>query len=213
MSLFGAFLATAAPEMFTCVPPSSKVGRMTLIASPHSLLLGAAGAAPHQADIVGVGRGRCRRCRRGCRGRRRGRRRRAVRARLALTPVEPGLGRLLAVLGDIGGDQRGVVGMLAGADADLALPLRVGELLVGEAPRCRGPSRRRATRARIDSANQWPFGSRRFAGTAASSAADWIGWVTPLSTRSTRLPIVDRHQHVGRRVRAFGRDALRRGRP
>ena len=34
-ALLGAFLAIAAPETFTCVPPPSNVGSTTLMASPH----------------------------------------------------------------------------------------------------------------------------------------------------------------------------------
>ena len=46
--------------------------------------------------------------------------------------VEPGLGVLRPVVGDHRGDQRDVISMLAGADADLSAPLRVGELLVSD---------------------------------------------------------------------------------
>ena len=53
-------------------------------------------------------------------------------ARLALSPLSHCLGRRLALVGDDRGEQRGVVDVLARADADLALPLGVGQLLVGD---------------------------------------------------------------------------------
>ena len=46
--------------------------------------------------------------------------------------LEPGFRLRLAMLGDVGGDERRVVRMLSGADADLAAPLRIGEALIGE---------------------------------------------------------------------------------
>ena len=46
--------------------------------------------------------------------------------------LQPGLGPRLAMRRDHRGDQRDVVDVLAGADADLAAPFRVGEFFVGD---------------------------------------------------------------------------------
>ncbi len=53
-------------------------------------------------------------------------------ARLAFTPAQPFLGFRFAVLGDHRGNHRVVIDVLTGADTDLAFPLRVGELLIGD---------------------------------------------------------------------------------
>ena len=52
--------------------------------------------------------------------------------KIGLDAGEPLLGLGGAVVADVGGEQRVVVDVLAGADADLALPLRVGEFLIGD---------------------------------------------------------------------------------
>ena len=51
---------------------------------------------------------------------------------IGLHALQPFLGLGLAVLGDVGREQAVVVDVLAGADADLALPLRIGELFIGD---------------------------------------------------------------------------------
>ena len=55
-----------------------------------------------------------------------------LRARLSLSALHPGLGLLGAPMRDGRRKQRQIVVVLARAHADLALPLRVGERLVGE---------------------------------------------------------------------------------
>ena len=57
---------------------------------------------------------------------------RRLAAQIGLHAAQPRLGLLGPVMADVGGDQRRVVGMLAGAGADLALELRVGEILVAD---------------------------------------------------------------------------------
>ncbi len=130
-------------------------------------------------------------------------------ARLAFRPAQPFLRLGLAELGDDMGEQRVVVHVLAGADADLALPLRVGKLLVGDrAPASRAPWRRRS---RARAAATRTSGRRRpryCGGITLSSAADLIGWVTPASNRVLQTADVDGDQHVGRALGAFGLDAL-----
>ena len=51
---------------------------------------------------------------------------------VGLHALEPRLGELLALVGDHGGDQGRIVDVLSGADAHLALPFRIGQLLVGD---------------------------------------------------------------------------------
>ena len=51
---------------------------------------------------------------------------------IGLHALQPFLGLGLAVLGHIGREQAVVVDVLAGADADLALPLGIGELFIGD---------------------------------------------------------------------------------
>ena len=130
LALFGAFFASATPEMFTCVPPVSwKVGMITLIASPHWLLL--VRRLAHQADVIGVAEGDVADAGEDVAGLL------AVAARgllgeVRLDALQPFLGLRLALVRDHRGDQADIVEVLAGADADLALPLRVGELLIGD---------------------------------------------------------------------------------
>src|SRR5690606_18772826 len=50
---------------------------------------------------------------------------------IGLEPFEPGAGLVLAMLGDIGGNHGGVVGVLTRADAEAVAPFLVGELLIG----------------------------------------------------------------------------------
>src|SRR5262249_408155 len=51
---------------------------------------------------------------------------------IGLDALEPFLGLGFAVVADEGREERVVVGVLGRGDGDLALPLRVGELLVGQ---------------------------------------------------------------------------------
>jgi hypothetical protein len=53
-------------------------------------------------------------------------------ARFAFRPSSQACVCLLSVVGEVGGEQRVVVDVLAGADADPAAPLRIGEVLVGQ---------------------------------------------------------------------------------
>src|SRR5262249_59863612 len=51
---------------------------------------------------------------------------------VAFQAAQPLLALRFAVLGDVGGEQRRVVGVLTRADADLAAPPGIGEALVGQ---------------------------------------------------------------------------------
>jgi hypothetical protein len=94
-------------------------------------LIGPARAAPHQPDIVGVGDADvadaahdvARDVAVAARG---------LARQVGLDAAEPGLGARLAIPRQVRGDQRRVVGMLTGAEADVAFPGGVGQLLVGE---------------------------------------------------------------------------------
>ena len=63
-------------------------------------------------------------------------------------------------------------------------------------------------RARIETAYQCPSGSRYCGATTLSSTSDLIGWVMPALHGGFDPADVDREQHVGRAVGAFGLDAL-----
>ena len=129
-------------------------------------------------------------------------------ARLALRPLQPFLGLGLAVMGDEGGEQRVVVDVLAGADADLALPLRVGELLVGDRvllhALLRGVDHARAHRDAV------PVAFR----IAVLRRHHLVEHVRLDRLRDAGLhrvlepADVDGEQHVGRAVGALGLDAL-----
>ena len=129
LALFGACLASTTPDRFTCVPPPWKVGRITLVAVGPGLALGF--LVVHQRPVIGVadadvalaGRDVARGLAVAAGG---------LLRQIGLEALQPFLGLRLAVLGEIGGEQRVVVHVLAGADADLALPLRVGQFLVGD---------------------------------------------------------------------------------
>ena len=129
-------------------------------------------------------------------------------ARFALRPLQPFLGLRLAVLGVIRGEQRVVVHVLAGADADLALPLRVGELLIGDRvllhALLRGVDDARAHRDAVPGAVRAVIGLRhRLLEHGGLDRLRDAGIDRVLQPRH-----VDGQQHVGRRVRAFGLDAL-----
>ncbi len=136
----------------------------------------------------------------------------ALRARclareIRLHAAQPLLGRGFAVVRDHRGDERRVVRMLAGTDADLALPFRIGERLVRDrvelhvlvdvqhavAQRQRVPVTARAAQVRGNRAVE-----RRRARGLREPAVDEI----------EQIADVDRHQHVGGRARAFGLHAL-----
>src|SRR5690606_34576471 len=51
---------------------------------------------------------------------------------IGLQPLHPLFRRLFAVMGDQRGEERDVVLMLAAAYADLALPLGIGQFLIGD---------------------------------------------------------------------------------
>ena len=114
----------------------------------------------------------------------------ALRARFALTPLQPGLGLGLAVVRDVRRD-RARCCRDAGRTRmqTLPFPLRIGELLVGERRESRllrGVEHARPQRQREPLALLAP---RRLAGIAFSSTADCTGWASPFSTRSIRLPM------------------------
>ncbi len=129
-------------------------------------------------------------------------------ARLALTPLDPFLGFRFAVLGDEGCEQGVVVDVLAGADADLALPFRIGEFLVGDRvllhALLRGVDHARAHRDAV------PVAVR----VAKARRDDLVELVGIDRLRDVRLhgivqaADIDGQQHVGRAVGAFGLDAL-----
>ena len=125
-----------------------------------------------------------------------------------LEAFQPFLGLRFAVLGEIRGEQRVVVHVLAGADADLALPLRVGEFLVGDRvllhALLRGVDDARAHRDAVPGAVRAVIGLRhRLLEHCGLDRLRDAGVDRVLQPRD-----VDGEQHVGRRVRAFGLDAL-----
>ncbi len=124
-----------------------------------------------------------------------------------LHAAQPLLGRRFAIVRDHRRDERRVVRVLARADADLALPFRIGEILVAEridlqvlldvqhavAQRQRVPVAVRAPQVRGNRVVE-----RLRAHRLREPAVDEIEQVAD----------VDRHQHVGRRLRAFRLHAL-----
>ena len=122
--------------------------------------------------------------------------------------AQPFLGLGLAVPGDIGREQAVVVDVLAGADADLALPLGIGELFVGDGVLLdavlRGIDHARAHR------NAGPV----TVGIAVLRRHDLVERLRLDRLRHAGLhrfvhaADIDRQQHVGRAVGALGLHAL-----
>src|SRR5262249_7247344 len=94
---------------------------------------------------------------------------------VGLEALEPGFRLRFAVLGNEGGEERRVVWMLAGADADFSAPLGIGETFVGQVRVGDAVLRHIGMRERSVSACHWPCGSRNCAGIALSSASDLTG--------------------------------------
>ena len=121
--------------------------------------------------------------------------------------AQPLLGLGLAVVRDQRGDERGVVGVLAGTDADLALPLGIGQVFVAEGAQLQvlvgiqhpGPHRQpepvalRAAQVGRDRLLQ--RGRLHRLGDAALDQVEQVAHV-------------HRHQHVGRRAGTFGAHPL-----
>src|SRR5215813_14092251 len=103
--------------------------------------------------------------------------------------AEPFFGLGFAVMGDEGRKQRVVVNVLARADADLALPFRIGEVFVVQSSLLhallRGVDHARAH----GNAVPVPSGSRYWGATILSSTSDLIGCVMPARTASSMRPI------------------------
>ena len=125
-----------------------------------------------------------------------------------LQALEPFLGLRFAVLGEIGGEKRVVVHVLAGADADLALPLRVGELLIGDGVLLHAllgdVDHARAHRDAVPV----PSGSRYCERDHLVERRGLDRLRDAGIDRFLQPRDVDGEQQVGGRVRAFGLDAL-----
>ena len=130
-------------------------------------------------------------------------------AEIGLQAAQPLLGLRLAVLDDVGREQRGVVIVLAGADADLAFPVRRWRGPRSSARSAsRAPSRRRRCARASRRAYQWPSGSRYCGATTLSSTLGLDRLGDAGAHRLFEPADVDGEQHVGRAVGAFGLDAL-----
>src|SRR6476469_8625681 len=125
-----------------------------------------------------------------------------------LDALEPFLGLRLAVMSDVGCDQRVVVDVLARADADLALPFRFGELFVGEGGLGHAILRDVGHPRAHGNAVPVPL---RIAVLRGYDLVQQFGLDRLGDSRPYRLlepPDIDGEQNIRRAVGAFGLDAL-----
>src|SRR5262249_5883675 len=99
--------------------------------------------------------------------------------------AEPCFGLGFAVMGDDGFKQRVVINVLAGANADLALPFRIGEVFVVQSSLLHTILRGVDHARELEIPYQCPSGSRYWGATILSSTSDLMGWVMPARTASS----------------------------
>jgi hypothetical protein len=122
--------------------------------------------------------------------------------------LEPRLCERLALVGDDGGDQRRVVDVLAGPNAHFALPLGVGQVLVGDAVELHAVFRGVDHAPAHGEAEPVPVGVAVLGGDLLLEHRRLHGLGQPgiLGLRETAG--IDGEQHVGRAVATFGGQTL-----